>query len=165
MTLSPGLQIVIMAHIMASVPPQVTTISVSGLMVLPMAFPCFLAGASREFSASNVVEYFCDPSWAAFASASIISFGGSKSGRPEPFFDGAVFLQRSSDRRTGNSVCEGICDEDICPGTQRLPVRKRSYRSRKTNRPALFVDFSGITHFNKFRIKMFYRSSLIAEIQ
>ena len=123
--------------------------------------------------------------------------------RPEPFFDGPVFLQRSSDRRTGNGVWERICDEDIgtgvsyvkCflsskkkpeandtqrfwlflflpfisdqkgPGTQRLPVRKRSYRSRKTNRPVLFVDFSGITHFNKFRIKMFYRSSLIAEIQ
>ena len=36
--------------------------------------------------------------------------------RPEPFFDGAVFLQRSSDRRTGNGVCERICDEDIGTG-------------------------------------------------
>ena len=62
MTLSPGLQIVIIAHIMASVPPQVTTISVSGLISLPMAFPCFLARASRKFSAPNVMEYWCGPS-------------------------------------------------------------------------------------------------------
>lgn len=37
-TLSPGLQIVIIAHIMASVPPQVTTISVSGQWLFQWLF-------------------------------------------------------------------------------------------------------------------------------
>ena len=49
MTRSPGLQMVIMAHIMASVPPQVTTTSVSGSMGRPMAFPCLAASACRRF--------------------------------------------------------------------------------------------------------------------
>ena len=51
------------------------------------------------------------------------------------------------------------------PGTQRLPVQKWSYSSWKPNRPVLFVDLSDIAHFNKFRIKMLDRSSLIAKIQ
>ena len=43
MTLSPGSATVIMAHIMASVEPQVATISLSGSMVRPHAaglLPC-----------------------------------------------------------------------------------------------------------------------------
>ena len=36
MTLSPGLAAVIMAHIIASVEPQVATISLSGSMVRPI---------------------------------------------------------------------------------------------------------------------------------
>ena len=73
---------VIMAHIMASVLPQVTTISLSGSMARPMAFPCFSATASRKFCAPKVMEYWCGPSLAARASASVISLGGSKSGNP-----------------------------------------------------------------------------------
>jgi hypothetical protein len=43
MTLSPGLQTVIMADIMASVLPQVTTISLSGSIGMPINRDCFLA--------------------------------------------------------------------------------------------------------------------------
>ena len=80
--MSPGLQMVIMAHIMASVPPQVTTISVSGSISRPMARLCFLARAWRKFSAPKVIEYWCGPAWAALARASRISRGGLKSGNP-----------------------------------------------------------------------------------
>ena len=52
----------IIALIIASVPPQVTTISVSGSISLPIAFPCFFASASRKFSAPKVTEYWCGPS-------------------------------------------------------------------------------------------------------
>ena len=48
---------VIMALIIASVPPQVTRISVSGLISRPYARPCLRASASRKFSAPKVTEY------------------------------------------------------------------------------------------------------------
>ena len=57
MTLSAGLQTVIMALIMASVEPQVTTTSVSGSTVCPKAGLYFAATALRKFSAPNVTEY------------------------------------------------------------------------------------------------------------
>ena len=49
MTLSPGLQTVIIAAIMASVLPQVTTISLSGSIGIFINLDCFLARASRKF--------------------------------------------------------------------------------------------------------------------
>lgn len=60
--------------------------------------------------------------------------------RPEPFFDGAVFLQRSSDRRTGNGVCERICDEDIGTGVSYV---KRFYQAKKarSKRYTAFLAF------------------------
>ena len=61
---SPGLQTVMTAHIIASVPPQVTTISVSGSSVRPRLRPALRASASRKFSAPKVTEYGCGP-WCA----------------------------------------------------------------------------------------------------
>ena len=52
MTLSPGLHTVIMAAIMASVEPQVTTTSVSGSMVRPKGLEYF-----RRSWAPKVMEY------------------------------------------------------------------------------------------------------------
>ena len=57
MTLSPGSATVIIAAIIASVLPQVTTISPLGSMVLPISFDCFLASASLKFCAPQVMEY------------------------------------------------------------------------------------------------------------
>ena len=57
MTLSPGLATVIMAAIMASVLPQVTTISPLGSMVRPMSLDCLAARASRKFCAPQVMAY------------------------------------------------------------------------------------------------------------
>ena len=62
MTLSPGLHTVIMADIMASVPPQVTSTSRLGSTFRPMAFPCLSARASRRFWAPKVMEYWWGPS-------------------------------------------------------------------------------------------------------
>ena len=42
---------------MASVLPQVTTISRSGSMEKPMSRDCFSASASRKFLAPQVMEY------------------------------------------------------------------------------------------------------------
>ena len=50
-------QMVIMALIMASVPPQVTSTSSSGLTSCPRRGPAFAASASRKFSAPKVTEY------------------------------------------------------------------------------------------------------------
>ena len=58
MTLSPGSTTVIMAAIMASVLPQVATISRSGSMVRPMKRPCFSARAWRKPGAPQVMEYW-----------------------------------------------------------------------------------------------------------
>ena len=71
-----------MAAIMASVLPQVTTISVSGLIFIPEKCSCFAARASRKFCAPQVNAYWCGPSFATSESLSVISFGGSKSGNP-----------------------------------------------------------------------------------
>ena len=55
-TLSPGFAMVIMAATMASVPPQVMTISSSGLMSKPIRADCFAARASLVFLAPQVME-------------------------------------------------------------------------------------------------------------
>ena len=57
-TLSPGLATVIIAAIMASVLPQVTTISPLGSMSRPMKWDCFFASASRKSCAPQVMEYW-----------------------------------------------------------------------------------------------------------
>ena len=69
MTLSPGLATVIMAAIMASVLPQVTTISPSGSMVQPMklrllgrqGFPEILCAPGDGVLVEVLVGYFCQP--------------------------------------------------------------------------------------------------------
>ena len=71
--MSPGLVTVIMAHIMASVEPQVATISLSGSMVRPMKRDCFLARASRKFWAPQVTAYWWGPVWATSARRSRIA--------------------------------------------------------------------------------------------
>ncbi|WP_207661527.1 MULTISPECIES: hypothetical protein, partial [Lachnospiraceae] len=63
--------------------------------------------------------------------------------RPEPFFDGPVFLQRSSDRRTGNGVCERICDEDIGTGVSYV---KRFLSSKKSQKQTMH-SVSGFSYF------------------
>ena len=55
--MSPGSVTVIIAAIIASVLPQVTTISELGSMLLPMNFDCFSASASLKFCAPQVIEY------------------------------------------------------------------------------------------------------------
>ena len=50
-------QMVIMALIIASVPPQVTSTSSSGLTSCPRRGPAFAASASRKFSAPKVTDY------------------------------------------------------------------------------------------------------------
>ena len=57
-TLSPGLVTVIIAAIMASVDPQVTTMFSSGLSGRPMRVDCFSASASRMAAAPQVMEYW-----------------------------------------------------------------------------------------------------------
>ena len=57
-SLSPGSVTVITAAIMASVLPQVTTISLSGSMSIPMKCLCFLAIPSRRSCAPQVMEYW-----------------------------------------------------------------------------------------------------------
>ena len=55
--MSPGLQMVIIAAIMASVPPQVTQISVLGSTSWWSAGLVFFASASRKFCAPKVTAY------------------------------------------------------------------------------------------------------------
>ena len=57
-TLSPGLVTVIMAAIIASVLPQVTTISLLGSTGWPINRVCFAASASRKPWAPQVMEYW-----------------------------------------------------------------------------------------------------------
>ena len=70
------------AAIIASVPPQVTTISFSGSISRANFFVYISASASRKFFAPKVMEYWCGPCSAASFNASRISCGGSKSGNP-----------------------------------------------------------------------------------
>lgn len=56
-TSSPGLVTVIMAVIMASVLPQVTTIFRSGSTGMPMNRLCLRARALRKFGAPQVTAY------------------------------------------------------------------------------------------------------------
>ena len=65
--------------------------------------------------------------------------------RPEPFFDGEVFLQRSSDRRTGNGVCERICDEDIGTGVSYVK-RFLSSKNKKSQKQTIH-SVSGFSYF------------------
>ena len=80
MTLSPGLATVIMAAIMASVLPQVVTISVLGSICRPIRRDCFSASASRKFCAPQVMEYWWKFSCDTSARRSRIADGGLKSG-------------------------------------------------------------------------------------
>ena len=57
MTLSPGLQTVIILAIMASVEPQVITTSLSGSISLPKRGEYFSATHFLMFSAPKVMEY------------------------------------------------------------------------------------------------------------
>ena len=57
MTLSPGLVTVIIAAIIASVLPQVVTISVLGSIFRPIQRDCLAASASRKFCEPQVMEY------------------------------------------------------------------------------------------------------------
>ena len=57
-TRSPGFATVIMAAIIASVPPQVMTTSSSGLIENPISKDCFFANASLVFFAPHVMEYW-----------------------------------------------------------------------------------------------------------
>ena len=52
---------IIMAAIMASVPPQVTQISVLGSTSWCRAGLVFFASASRKFCAPKVTAYWCGP--------------------------------------------------------------------------------------------------------
>ena len=58
MTLSPGFVTLIIAAIIASVLPQVTTISLFGSIALPEKRAYFSASASRKFCAPHVMEYW-----------------------------------------------------------------------------------------------------------
>ena len=57
MTFSPGFTTDMTAAIMASVLPQVTTISLLGSTARPEKCSCFLASASRKFCAPQVSAY------------------------------------------------------------------------------------------------------------
>jgi len=57
-TLSPGLVTVIIAAIIASVLPQVVTISVFGSILRPMKCVCLAASVSRKFCEPHVIEYW-----------------------------------------------------------------------------------------------------------
>ena len=108
MTLSPGSATVIMAHIMASVEPQVATISLSGSMVRPMQRDCFLARASRKFWAPQVTEYWWGPSRDTWDRRSRISLGGSKSGNPWDRFTAPYFRETRVIRRITESVKSAV---------------------------------------------------------
>ena len=99
MTLSPGFVTAIIAAIIASVLPQVTTISLSGSTFMPEKCSCFAASASLKFCAPQVKAYWCGPSAATSARRSVISFGGSKSGNPwerftAPYFNEILVILR-----------------------------------------------------------------------
>ena len=57
MTLSPGLHAVIIATIIASVLPHVTTMCSSGSSGNPMKRDCLRASAARNFGAPHVTAY------------------------------------------------------------------------------------------------------------
>ena len=57
-TLSPGFVTVIMAAIMASVEPQVTTIFSLGFTGMPIMCSCLAASASRMAWEPQVMEYW-----------------------------------------------------------------------------------------------------------
>ena len=57
-TLSPGFVTVIMAAIMASVEPQVTTMFWLGLIGMPIKCSCLAASASRMAWEPQVMEYW-----------------------------------------------------------------------------------------------------------
>ena len=104
MTLSPGLVTVSMAHIMASVEPQVATISVLESMGRPMKRLCLRARASRKLGAPQVMAYWWGPRWATSARRSMMAWGGSKSGKPWERFTAPYWLEMRVMRRMTESV-------------------------------------------------------------
>ncbi len=94
MTLSPGLQAVIIATIIASVLPQVTTRCWSGSTSSPVLRLILRARAWRKRGAPQVTAYWwCGPR-VAVSRAERISSGGSKSGKPWERFMAPQLLAR-----------------------------------------------------------------------
>jgi len=104
MTASPGLHAVIMATIIASVLPHVTTRCLSGSSPSPMKRDCFAASASRKFGAPQVTAYWCGPVPADSASAATRAGGGSKSGKPWDRLMASCLLATLVMRRMTDSV-------------------------------------------------------------
>ena len=120
MTLSPGLATVIMAAIMASVLPQVVTISLLGSISRPIRRLCFSASASRKFCAPQVMEYWWKSSWATSARRFKIAWGGSKSGNPWDRLTAPYWLEMRVIRRMTESVKCAVRVDSGCMGCSSL---------------------------------------------
>ena len=109
-------------HIMASVEPHVTTIWVSGSMSRPMRGLCLAASAARKLGAPQVMAYWCGPVWATSARRSVISAGGSKSGKPWDRLMASYFMDTRVMRRITESV---NCDVRWLSSCMGPPLRRR----------------------------------------
>ena len=114
--MSPGSVTVIMAAIIASVLPQVVTISLSGSMVRPIKRDCLAARASLKFCAPQVMEYWWKSSWETSASRSRMASGGSKSGKPWDRFTAPYLREIRVIRRMTESVKPDVRSERLRMG-------------------------------------------------